>query len=176
MEDVLIALAVGFAGGVAAGLLGIGGGAVFIPGMVFLLDREQNVAQGISLTVIVVTALVAGWKHSRHGNVDFQVARWMIPSAVALSVVGALLATQLSADVLRRIFGSFVLIVALRVLYEAITSWQTARVAARVTAMDGSNAASASSAASAANAEGAGGASTVGEGVAGEDGPSEGES
>ena len=171
MEDVLIALAVGFAGGVAAGLLGIGGGAVFIPGMVFLLDREQNVAQGISLTVIVVTALVAGWKHSRHGNVDFQVARWMIPIAVLLSVVGALLATQLSAEVLRRIFGSFVLIVALRVLYETITSWRRARV----TAMEGSNAASASSATSAANAEGAGGASTVGEGVAGEDGPSEGE-
>ena len=130
MEDVLIALALGFAGGVAAGLLGIGGGAVFIPGLVFLLDREQSVAQGISLTVIVVTALVAMWRHAQHDNVDFRVARWMIPSAVGLSVVGALLATQLEAEVLRRIFGSVMLIVALRFLYQTVTASRRAGMTA----------------------------------------------
>ena len=120
MEEVLIGLGLGLGGGVAAGLLGIGGGAVFIPGLVFLLDREQSVAQGISLTVIVATAAVALWKHSRHDNVDFRVALWIMPSAVVVSVAGALLATQLDGDVLRRIFGGMALIVALRFLYQAV--------------------------------------------------------
>lgn len=116
----LIGVALGLGGGVAAGLLGIGGGAIFIPGMVFLLDREQGVAQGVSLTVIVATAAVALWKHSRHGNVDLRIAAWMIPGAVALSVGGALLATQLDGDVLRRIFGGAALVVALRFLYQSV--------------------------------------------------------
>ena len=132
----LIGLALGFGGGVAAGLLGIGGGAVFIPGMVFLLDREQGVAQGISLTVIVVTAAVAMWKHARHDNVDFHVARWMIPSAVGLSVCGALIAAELEGDVLRRIFGSLVLLVSLRFLYQTISAGREP-----TTAVEGSNAA-----------------------------------
>lgn len=121
----LIGIGLGFGGGVAAGLLGIGGGAVFIPGMVFLLDREQGVAQGISLTVIVVTAAVAMWKHARHDNVDIRVARWTIPSAVVLSVCGALIAAEIDGDVLRRIFGSLVLLVALRFLYQTLTAART---------------------------------------------------
>ena len=115
-----MALAIGFGGGVAAGMLGIGGGAVFIPGLVLILDREQDLAQGVSLTVIVVTAAAGLAQHARHGNVDFRAAAWMIPSAVALGAAGAALATQLDPEVLRRVFGAVVLVAALQFLATAV--------------------------------------------------------
>ena len=115
-----MALAIGFGGGVAAGMLGIGGGAVFIPGLVLILDREQDLAQGVSLTVIVVTAAAGLAQHARHGNVDFRAGAWMIPSAVALGAAGAVLATQLDPEVLRRVFGAVVLVAALQFLATAV--------------------------------------------------------
>ena len=95
MEDVLIALGIGLVGGLAAGLLGIGGGAVFVPGLVILVGTEQIVAQGISLTVIIVTAAVAAARHRHNRTIDYHVARWTAVPAVALAVVGALIANEI---------------------------------------------------------------------------------
>ena len=120
MEEILLAMAIGFAGGVAAGLLGVGGGAVFIPGIVLLLDRPQDLAHGVSLTVIVVTAATGVLQHARHHNVDFRAAGWMIPAAVALGATSATLATFLDPEVLRRVFGGVALIAALQFLAQPI--------------------------------------------------------
>ena len=129
MEDLLLAMAIGFVGGIAAGLLGVGGGAVFIPGMVLVLDRPQDLAHGVSLTVIVVTAAAAVAQHARHHNVDFRAAGWMIPTAVALGAAGATLAMLLDPGVLQRVFGVVVLIAALQFLTKPIirSSWVNRR-------------------------------------------------
>ena len=60
MGEIVLLLAVGFAGGFAGGLLGIGGGAIYVPAMVLLLEENQHLAQGASLAAIVATGLVAG--------------------------------------------------------------------------------------------------------------------
>jgi uncharacterized protein len=68
MHDVLIALAVGFAGGMASGMLGIGGGALFVPGLVIFLHVAQVRAEATSLLAIVPVAVVGAYRQHRYGN------------------------------------------------------------------------------------------------------------
>ncbi|KAA0236631.1 sulfite exporter TauE/SafE family protein [bacterium] len=97
--------AIGLAGGLSSGALGVGGGAIFVPGLVILLGTGQHEAQAASLNVIVVTAMVGAFTHYRHGTADPGSAAWIIPAAVPAGVGGAMLADQLDAGVLQRIFA-----------------------------------------------------------------------
>ncbi len=119
MEDVVIAVAIGFVGGGLGAMLGIGGGAIFVPGLVILVDTEQATAQGVSLIAIVATAIVATVQHARKGNVSFRAAAWIIPAAIVFGAGGAAVATQLDTDTLRTIFGALLLILASRLMYSA---------------------------------------------------------
>ena len=66
--DVAGAIAIGFVAGVAAGLLGIGGGALFVPALVLFLGLSQLDAQATSLLAIVPVALVGAARQHRYGN------------------------------------------------------------------------------------------------------------
>jgi len=66
--DVAAALAVGFAAGLVAGMLGIGGGVLFVPGLVLFLGLTQIEAQSTSLVAIVPVAIVGGLRQRHYGN------------------------------------------------------------------------------------------------------------
>src|SRR3954447_22437403 len=89
MHDVLIALALGFAGGVASGMLGIGGGALFVPGLVVFLDLAQVRAEATSLLAIVPVAIVGAYRQQTYGNLRLRPA--ILIGALALP--GVLLGT-----------------------------------------------------------------------------------
>jgi uncharacterized membrane protein YfcA len=67
--ELLGALAVGLAAGVTSGLLGVGGGVLFVPGLVFFLGLAQLHAEATSLVAVVPVALVGAWRQHRYGNV-----------------------------------------------------------------------------------------------------------
>jgi len=118
--DVLVALLIGLAGGFAGGLLGIGGGAIYVPAMVLLLDEDQHLAQGASLAAIVATGIVAGLTHWRRGNVDVPVASVVAPPAIVAGFAGAFAADALDGDVLRRVFAFVVVYFALTMIIGAL--------------------------------------------------------
>jgi uncharacterized membrane protein YfcA len=66
--DVLGVLAVGFVAGMAAGLLGIGGGALFVPALALFLGLSQLDAQATSLLAIIPVAAVGAARQHRYGN------------------------------------------------------------------------------------------------------------
>jgi uncharacterized protein len=68
--DVVGAVAIGFAAGMASGMLGIGGGALFVPGLVFFLGLDQVSAEATSLLAIIPVALVGAWRQLAYGNVN----------------------------------------------------------------------------------------------------------
>lgn len=111
MSELLYELLVGIAGGFLGGMLGVGGGVIFVPAMVLFLGREQQVAQGVSLVAIVATGLVGGVTHLRQGNVDAPVVAVVAPLAVGTAALGGWLANELPADVLQRILGVVILYV-----------------------------------------------------------------
>jgi uncharacterized membrane protein YfcA len=62
-------IGLGFAAGVAGGLLGVGGGVLFVPALVVLADQSQLGAEATSLVAIVLVALVGAWRQHGYGNV-----------------------------------------------------------------------------------------------------------
>jgi uncharacterized membrane protein YfcA len=65
---VIAAIAIGFAAGAVAGMLGVGGGVLFVPALVLFLDLTHVEAEATSLLAIVPVALVGAWRQHRYGN------------------------------------------------------------------------------------------------------------
>jgi uncharacterized membrane protein YfcA len=86
-------------------MLGIGGGAIYVPAMVLLLDEPQHLAQGASLAAIIAAGITGGITHLRRGNVEIPTVVWVAPPAVAMGFGAAFLADALDPLVLRRIFS-----------------------------------------------------------------------
>jgi uncharacterized protein len=100
----------GLFAGVLSGLVGIGGGQVFVPLMTIGFGASQIVAQGTSLAAIIPTALVGGYTHVRQKTVDLEAAVWVGGGGVVGAVVGALLAVHVAGPLLARIFGVLLIV------------------------------------------------------------------
>lgn len=92
------AVAIGFAAGVASGMLGVGGGILFVPGLVFILGLSQLSGESTSLLAIVPVALVGAWRQHGYGNVRTRDALLL----GALSPLGVLGGTELANAVPER--------------------------------------------------------------------------
>ncbi len=126
MLEILALLLIGFVGGFAGGLLGIGGGAIYVPAMVLLLNEQQHIAQGASLAAIIATAIVGTTTHFRQQNVDVRTVLWVAPVAVIAGFGAALLADSLDATTLRRVFAVVALYFALTMIIGALRQEPTA--------------------------------------------------
>jgi uncharacterized membrane protein YfcA len=90
--DLVGALTLGFAAGMLSGLLGVGGGVVFVPGLVIFLGQSQLDAEATSLLAIVVVAIVGVWRQRGYGNVrlrDGLLVGVLSPVGVAAGAVAA---------------------------------------------------------------------------------------
>ena len=108
MSTILVIFVMGLSVGVLSGLLGIGGGVVLVPMMVFLLGIAQHTAQGISMLVIIPTAIVSVWQFYRDKLINYQAAVYIAAGAVAGALISANFVQDVPADLLKRIFGIFV--------------------------------------------------------------------
>ena len=120
MGDIIVALLIGLAGGFAGGMLGIGGGAIYVPAMVILLDENQHLAQGASLAAIISTAIVGTLTHLRNRNVNVPVVAQVAPVAVLTGFGAGFIAEQLDAAVLQRIFGVVMVYLAVNTIWGAL--------------------------------------------------------
>ena len=109
MSTIFIVFLMGLSVGVLSGLMGIGGGVVLVPMMVFLLGTAQHTAQGISMIVIIPTAIVSVWHFHRDKLINYQAALYMAGGAVAGALISANFVQDVPAAELKRIFGVFVL-------------------------------------------------------------------
>ncbi len=123
------AIAGGLFAGVLSGLVGIGGGQVFVPLLTIGFGTSQVVAQGTSLAAIIPTALVGGVTHLRQGNLDPTVALWTGGGGVVGAIAGALVAVHLGGPYLARIFGALLIV-------SAVLMFRRARSAAKKPATD----------------------------------------
>jgi len=105
-----VAVAVGLATGFVSGMLGIGGGTVMVPAMVLLLGVPQQTAQGVSLAVMLPTALTGMAIHHAMGNVDMVAGKWVGLGAIVGALAGANVAVRASPGALKLAFGAFLLV------------------------------------------------------------------
>lgn len=128
MTDILLLIAVmaatGAFAGLVAGLFGIGGGVVMVPAMYYAFsalgyhdDKLMHVAVGTSLAVIVATSMRSVSAHAKRGAVDFQVLRSWGPWIVAGTLLGSVIADQVSGQVLTGLFGGMALLLSLQFFF-----------------------------------------------------------
>jgi uncharacterized protein len=118
--DVIGALVIGFAAGVSSGLLGIGGGIIFVPGLVFFLSESQLGAEATSLVAIIPVAIVGALRQRGYGNLRLKdglaVGLLSLPGVVG----GALLADSLSERPLELGFAAVQLVFAVGLARRAL--------------------------------------------------------
>ncbi|OOG22304.1 hypothetical protein B1C78_15285 [Thioalkalivibrio denitrificans] len=114
MEAWLAYLALGAVAGVMAGLLGVGGGLIIVPVLVWLFIHQgvepgiiTHLAIGTSLATILPTAISSARTHHLHGAVRWDLVAKIAPGVMLGALAGATLAEFLSSDTLRRVFGAF---------------------------------------------------------------------
>jgi uncharacterized protein len=106
------AVAIGLAAGVVAGLLGVGGGVLFVPALVFFVGLGQHQAEATSLLAIVPVALAGTYRQDRYGNVRRNDALLLGVLSLAGAAAGVALANALSGAALRDCFAAFMVLVA----------------------------------------------------------------
>jgi uncharacterized protein len=114
------AIAIGVAAGIVAGLLGVGGGVLFVPGLVIFLNLGQHQAEATSLLAIVPVAIVGAFTQDRYGNVQRSDALLLGLLSLAGAAGGVALANALSGTVLRDGFAALMVIVAAQFVRRAL--------------------------------------------------------
>jgi uncharacterized protein len=118
---VIGAIAIGLAGGVIAGLLGVGGGVLFVPGLVFFLGLDQHHAEATSLLAIVPVAIAGTLRHDGYGNVRREDALVLGLLSLAGAAAGVALANQLTGTALRDAFAALMVIVAAQLIRRTLS-------------------------------------------------------
>jgi len=118
MVTILGLLLLGLLAGVLSSMVGIGGGVVIVPALVMVFAVSQKMAQGTSLVMLLPPiGVLAVINYYKAGFVDFKVAGILIVAFVAGSYFGSKIALNLEESVLKRIFGVFLMILAVKYLF-----------------------------------------------------------
>ena len=108
----------GLIAGVFSGMFGIGGGTILIPALVFLFGLTQHQAQGTTLAIMVPPiGILAAWSYWRVGNVKISMAGFICLGFVIGGLLGAGLINNVPDPALKRLFGFFMLFIALRMIF-----------------------------------------------------------
>ena len=116
------AVLLGLGAGVVAGMLGVGGGILFVPALTIGLGLSQVEAEATSLLAVVPVALIGAWRQERYGNVAVREAA-IIGALSGLGVLaGVALSNVLSGRALRLTFAALLLVTAFQLSRRAVRS------------------------------------------------------
>jgi uncharacterized membrane protein YfcA len=117
--DLLLAILFGVAGGFLGGLVGVGGGILFVPALVIFLDEPQVRAEATSLLAIVIVAVAGTWRQHEYGNVRLRDAAVIGALSVVGVAVGVVVANEVSERTLEIGFAALALVIAAQLVTRA---------------------------------------------------------
>lgn len=116
MHFILLLILGGLLVGIIGGLLGIGGGVLLVPLLVYGFKLPIHQAIGTSLVVIIPTAISGSLVHISHSHVVFKYVLYLVVFTILGSFLGAQCAQFLPAPVLKKIFAIFLFVIAFKML------------------------------------------------------------
>lgn len=119
MKVIILASLAGMVTGMLSGLVGIGGGIILVPVLLYIFRTDMHVAAGTSLAIIIPTAIAGVLTHFSAGNISFKLGLAIAPGAIIGAMLGAYLANILPADTLKRIFAVILVIMSIRIFLDS---------------------------------------------------------
>lgn len=111
-------LVIGVLAGVLSGLIGVGGGVIMIPLLVFVLGYSQHAAQGTSLAVLAIpVTFIAAYNYYSEGYINWKFALIIALGFLVGGFFGSKLAISINQSMLKKIFGVILLIAAIKMFF-----------------------------------------------------------
>lgn len=113
-------LAIGLLAGIFAGMFGIGGGLIIVPALLYILKMKEWEATGTSLAALIPpVGLLGAFEYYRNGYINVRFALLIAIGLFVGAYFGARIVVHLPQLTLRRIYGAFMLLISLKMLFEA---------------------------------------------------------
>lgn len=125
-ELVITLLLIGLAAGILSGLVGVGGGLIVVPALIFFMGYNQYQAQGTSLGLLLLpVGILAVMNYYNKGHIDVKVVAVMSIAFILGGWLGSKLALRLPEDIVKKIFAIFLFYSAFKLLKwdKAIFNW-----------------------------------------------------
>jgi len=117
MVQAALLVLLGLAAGTVSGVIGIGGGVLLVPALIFLFGLSQRTAQGTTLALMVPPiGLLAAWTYWKDGFVDLKIAGLVCVGFFIGGLLGAQLVPHVSDRVLERLFGVAMLLIGVKMI------------------------------------------------------------
>lgn len=117
-QTILIIILIGLAAGLFSGIVGVGGGIILVPALIFFVGLTQHQAQGTTLGLLIFpVGLLGVLNYYKKDPINFRIVALLAIGFVVGSYFGSKVAVQLDQAVLRRIFAIVMLVIAVRMLF-----------------------------------------------------------
>ena len=117
-STIIILLLIGVFAGLLSGFVGVGGGIVIVPALVFFLGYSQHMAQGTSLTLMLPPiGILAFYNYQKSRNTNIYAALIIAVAFVIGGYFGSKLSISLDQKVVKRVFGVVMLLASLKILF-----------------------------------------------------------
>lgn len=118
MQTVLILLLTGVAAGMLGGMVGIGGGIIIVPALIYFLGFSQFKAQGTSLALLLFPVGILGvWQYYKQGQVDFSVVAIIAAGFILGSLLGSRISLSMPQETVKKVFACILILIALKMLF-----------------------------------------------------------
>jgi hypothetical protein len=115
---ILLLLLIGLAAGMLSGLVGIGGGIIIVPGLIYLLGFSQKMAQGTSLGILLLpVGILAVWQFHKQGYVDVRSVGIVAIAFLLGGYFGSKITVALPDEVVKKIFATLLLVISIKMLF-----------------------------------------------------------
>ncbi len=121
-QELIMIIIIGLAAGILSGLVGIGGGIIMVPALIFLMNYNQHQAQGTSLAVLTLPVVILGFLTYYHeckkmgAPIDLKVVVLLAFGFVVGALAGSKLAVKVDKELLKKIFAVVLFYTAIRLL------------------------------------------------------------
>ncbi|MBC7887400.1 MAG: sulfite exporter TauE/SafE family protein [Ferruginibacter sp.] len=118
IQTILIVILIGIAAGMLSGLVGVGGGLIIVPALVYFLGMSQHSAQGTSLGLILLpVGIFAVLNYYKQGHIDIKIVWLLAIGFVAGSFWGSRISLSLSQETVKKFFAILMILVAVKMLF-----------------------------------------------------------
>lgn len=118
MTTIMILLSVGLLAGILSGLVGVGGGIIIVPALVYFLGVSQHEAQGTSLAVLLLpVGIFAVMNYYKAGYVDVRTTLIIACTFLVGGFIGSKIAIAIDQNMVKKIFGILLLVVAFKMIF-----------------------------------------------------------